>query len=126
MEYLFVALGGALGASARFGVTNLSFLSGLEFPFGTLLINVVGSFIIGIIAGIATRSSVLSRNLILFLKVGVCGGFTTFSSFSLEVFDLFAQQKYVSACLYMGASVIGCVIGVALGELMSRMLVGNN
>lgn len=124
MDYLFVALGGAIGASARFGVSNIPSLVGFEFPYGTLLINVVGSFVIGIIAGLMSRSSLVSRNMNLFLKVGVCGGFTTFSTFSLEVFELFSQQKYVSACAYIGASVIGCVIGVALGELLSRIIVG--
>ena len=124
MEYIFVALGGALGASARFGLSNAPFLVGFEFPYSTLMINVLGSFVIGVIAGIATRSNALSRNTVLFLKVGVCGGFTTFSTFSLEVFELFSQQKYVSACAYIGASVIGCVIGVALGDLLSRTFVG--
>lgn len=124
MEYLAVALGGALGASARFGLTNIPLLATWEFPYGTLLINIVGSFCIGIIAGFATRSKVLSHNAVLFLKVGVCGGFTTFSTFSLELFEMMTQQKYFSAGAYICASVIGCVLGVVLGDLLSRTILG--
>lgn len=124
MDYLFVALGGALGASARYSLANVTLLVGLEFPVGTLLVNVLGSLVIGIIAGVATRSKVFSHNATLFLKVGICGGFTTFSSFSLEVFELYTQQKYVTASLYVAASVVGCIIGVMLGDWVSRSLLG--
>ena len=122
MDYLFVALGGALGASARYSLTNVPLLVGLEFPVGTLLVNVLGSLVIGIIAGVATRSKVFSHNATLFLKVGICGGFTTFSSFSLELFELFTKQKFAIASLYVVISVVGCVLGVMLGDMLSRTL----
>lgn len=124
MDYLFVALGGAFGASTRYLLTNVPLLVGLEFPVGTFLVNILGSFAIGVIAGVATRSRLLSHNATLFLKVGICGGFTTFSTFSLEIFELFSQQKYITASVYMLISVVGCVVGVMLGDLLSRALLG--
>lgn len=122
MDYLFVALGGAIGATARYSLTNVPLLAGLDFPVGTLLVNILGSFAIGIIAGVGTRSKMISHNATLFLKVGICGGFTTFSSFSLEVFELFTEQKFAIASLYVVVSVVGCVLGVMLGDMLSRTL----
>lgn len=124
MEYLLVALGGALGATARYGLTTSPLFAGVEFPLGTLAVNILGSFAIGLIAGFAGRSRFISPDMRVFLQVGICGGFTTFSSFSLEVFSLMSQQKYLNATGYVVVSVVGCVVGVMLGDLLSRALVG--
>src|ERR1700748_2717071 len=86
-----VAVGGALGSLARFWLAAwVIMLTGPRFPWGTLLINVVGSFVIGVVAGytITAARVTMHPDLRIFLMVGVCGGFTTFSAFSLQTFEL--------------------------------------
>ena len=109
--YLSIALGGALGSMARYatGVYVGRWL-GMAFPWGTLLINIIGSFLIGAFAeSFALRwdSSPLTR---VFLIVGVCGGYTTFSTFSLDIVTLINRGEALAAAAYIVASV---VLGVA-------------
>jgi CrcB protein len=118
MIYLFVAIGGALGSMARFWLANtMAVLTGAEFPWGTLLINVLGSFVIsffGMLTGTFPRFAVPNEARI-FVTVGLCGGFTTFSSFSLQTVELFRTGEAARAGLYVAASVILCVAACALG-----------
>jgi len=118
MVYLYVAIGGALGSMARFWLANtMAVLTGAEFPWGTLLINVLGSFVIsffGMLTGTFPRFAVPNEARI-FVTVGLCGGFTTFSSFSLQTVDLFRTGEAGRAALYVAASVILCVAACALG-----------
>ena len=79
MNFLFVALGGAVGAMARYAISLIPLKT--EFPFLTLITNVIGAILIGFIVGITSGRDGVSKNMVLFWKTGVCGGFTTFSTF---------------------------------------------
>jgi CrcB protein len=118
MIYLYVAVGGALGSMARFWLANtMAVLTGTEFPYGTLLINVIGSFVIsffGMLTGTSQRFAVPYEARI-FVTVGLCGGFTTFSSFSLQTMELLRTGQPGRAGIYIAASVILCLSACALG-----------
>lgn len=113
MTFLFVALGGAVGAVCRYALSLIIVKS--DFPWMTFIANFVGCFLIGLIAGISKKYQV-NKNLILFLKTGFCGGFTTFSTFSLETWSLIERQKYGIAGCYAGGSLVCCLLGVMLGS----------
>lgn len=112
IKFFFIALGGAVGASGRYAISLFPLKS--EFPFPTFITNILGAFLIGLIVGISEKRS-LPENLILFLKTGVCGGFTTFSTFSLESYQLLENKSYLTGGLYMIFSVLCCLLGVWLG-----------
>ena len=117
MNFLFVGLGGAIGACLRYAISLLPSRS--AFPIWTLITNIIGAFAIGIIAGIAVRKN-LPANAVLFLKTGLCGGFTTFSTFSLESYNLIQSDRIGLAILYMILSFVLCLIGVMSGMLISE------
>ena len=117
-EYLLVAMGGALGTVARFWfVATMTSLTGPAFPWGTLIINVVGSFTIGVLGNFARAGAIphIPRDIAVFTMVGICGGFTTFSSFSLQTLDLARGGKFFHAGAYIVSSVVLCLIFVWLG-----------
>ncbi len=118
MVYLWVAVGGALGSMARFWLGNAMALAvGSQFPWGTLLINVLGSFVIsffGMLTGTSPRFAVPYEARI-FVTVGLCGGFTTFSSFSLQTVELMRTGQAGRAGIYVAASVILCLAACAAG-----------
>lgn len=121
LHYLIVGLGGALGAMARHGVGSLVLRTvGDGFPWGTLLINVLGSFLIGLLVGILALVGQWSQEIRLFAVVGVLGGFTTFSAFSLESVLLFEKGQIGAAILYVSASVLGSVLATLLGLYLVR------
>jgi fluoride exporter len=116
--YLWVAAGGALGAVARFAVgAQAAAWFGPGFPWGTLIVNVLGGLVMGFLAATLAEAD---KSLRAFLLVGVLGGFTTFSAFSLEALRLFEQSAFVSAFSYITASValsiLACFAGLALGR----------
>lgn len=112
MNFISVALGGGLGAFLRYCISLIPCRS--DFPFLTLVTNFIGAFLIGLISGFAIKKG-LSGNVLLFLKTGLCGGFTTFSTFSLETFNLIENHHIILALIYIFASVILCLAGVMLG-----------
>lgn len=121
--YLWVALGGALGSVARYWVNGLiSEKLGSTFPWGILVINVTGSFVIGILAALAIpegRMDSPSRQFATqFLMLGVCGGYTTFSSFSLETLKKMQDGEWLYAGGNIILSVVLCLIAVWLGWLL--------
>lgn len=120
MIYLYVAIGGALGSMARFWMANsMAVLTGPAFPWGTLLINIIGSFVIsffGVLAGPGMRLGV-PYEMRVFVTVGLCGGFTTFSAFSLQTIDLMKNGQSSRAMIYVAASIILCVGACGLGFL---------
>ena len=120
MEFLFVALGGAVGAMSRYAISLIPVKSG--FPILTLMTNIIGAVLIGFIAGIAGSKNEISKNTVLFWKTGVCGGFTTFSTFSLEAYNLFDNGKYVIGGLYVLLSYGGCILGVLCGRKLSAFI----
>lgn len=122
MNSLFaVALGGAVGASGRY-LFNLQMLRllGPNFPWGTFGVNIIGSFIMGVIAeSLALRFNV-SSEVRSFLMTGVLGGFTTFSAFSLDAGNMIERNDFGMAGIYVGASVIGSIAALFLGLYLVR------
>lgn len=113
MNIAIVAIGGALGAVCRFGISTFHFEQ--AFPVATFITNLIGAFLIGFVVGIAEKGDCSDR-LILFMQTGFCGGFTTFSTFSLESMNLLSTGKYLIGGSYIVASLVCCIIGVALGR----------
>jgi CrcB protein len=123
LAYLWVAIGGALGSVSRYWVNGLiSSTFGASFPWGTLTINVTGSFLIGIIAAVASPEGRLdSQSRVFatqFLMIGICGGYTTFSSFSLQTLNLLRDREWLYAGGNILLSVVLCMIAVWLGYLL--------
>ena len=116
---LLVGAGGALGAAGRYGLSLLPYKG--AFPLLTLCTNLLGALLIGFIVGLAGQGR-LSPGGTLFWKTGVCGGFTTFSTFSLESLTLLEQGKWLAGGLYMALSVALCVVGVLAGQGLARAL----
>lgn len=119
---LWVALGGALGSVGRYW-TGLWFarLAGEAFPWGTLFINVLGSFAIGLFASLMVGDGLMpaSLNARLFVMAGICGGYTTFSAFSLQTLALARAGHSIWALAYVGGSVVLCLAGVTAGHLLA-------
>jgi len=116
-------LGGAIGAGFRFHLSRIAMLHlGAGFPYGTLLVNLLGGLLMGILAGVVTRDGVVDQPLFLFLGTGVLGGFTTFSAFSLEIFGMIQRGDPVTAASYAVASVAGAVMLLIAGFLLARVL----
>lgn len=120
MSFLVVALGGAAGAAGRYAISLIP--AKTEFPVPTLVTNIIGAILIGFIVGIASKKSDISHNTVLFWKTGVCGGFTTFSTFSLEACSLLEKGSYLLGGSYIAFSVIGCILGVFCGTKLSTLV----
>ena len=118
INLLIVAAGGALGAAGRYAVGLLPVKT--DFPLLTLLVNAAGAVIIGFLAGLFARGGLTARRL-LFWKTGVCGGFTTFSAFSLEAVQLFEKGRHLAGSLYILLSLLLCLAGVLAGQALSRL-----
>jgi|SRR6185436_2490596 len=115
LNYLMVAIGGALGSVARFWISTLVAERVTEtFPLGTLIVNVTGSFLIGLFAALS-RSGGVAHSTRAFLMAGVCGGYTTFSSFSLQNLQLLQSGNYYYAGLNTALSFVLCMAAVWLG-----------
>ena len=121
MHWLLVFLGGGLGAAARHGINRAGLaLLGPGFPWWTLAINVAGSFLIGLLAGLF-GSLETGHNARLFLITGVLGGFTTFSAFSLDALTLWERGAQLQAGFYVLGSVILSLLAAAAGLLIARL-----
>jgi CrcB protein len=121
--FLYVALGGAIGASARHGLGHV--LAGQStggFPVATFLANVGGGFLMGVLAAFLALKIDGGESLRLFLGVGILGGFTTFSAFSLESILLFERKAYGLMTLYVGGSVILSLCALAFGLMLGRVM----
>lgn len=114
VNFIFVAMGGAVGAMLRYAISLIPVKT--DFPLLTLITNIMGAVLIGFVVGMASIRQETSQHLILFLKVGVCGGFTTFSTFSLEAMRLFEQNKIGMGIVYVVASVVCSIAGVLVGQ----------
>ncbi len=122
-QLLLIGFGGFIGSIARFLVSKLNISwHFLSIPMGTLTVNVIGSLIIGFLAGVASRSEILSTDMRLFLMVGICGGFTTFSSFTNENMMLIQNGQILTALMYISASVMLGLAAVFLGYSLSNIM----
>lgn len=126
MNYLIVFLGAGLGGAARHGVNILiPRLTGGTFPLHTLVINVLGSFLMGLIAEYFALKANLPPAWRLFLTTGVFGGFTTFSAFSLDAALLYERGQLTAAAVYVTASVVLSILGLFAGLAVIRQTVGS-
>jgi CrcB protein len=125
MTYLWVALGSAIGGAARYGCTDLATRwLGASFPWGTLIVNASGSLLIGVLATLMAPDSRLlaTPDMRAFLMIGIVGGYTTFSSFSLETLNLARGGEWLFASANVALSVVLCLAAVSLGFAIARSL----
>ena len=120
LNCVFVGLGGLVGSVLRYLVSLIPLEHESGFPLVTLGINVLGAFLLGLIMAYAGKSASLDPRALLFLKVGVCGGFTTFSTFALEAHGLLSGGKPFIALLYALLSVVLCVLAVYGADALAR------
>ncbi len=124
-RFLLVCLGGALGSGARYLVSTWAARSlGPDFPRGTLIVNVVGSFLLAAIMTASLSTDAVSPELRIFLGAGIMGGFTTYSSFNYETLALLQQGSPALAALNLGLTVLGCFAAGLAGVVAVRWLAG--
>ena len=120
----YVALGSALGGVARFALGGfIQQRAGADFPMGTLVINITGSFFLGVFMRYAMQSDAVGPEVRLFLTTGFCGGYTTFSTFTYETAQLMEDGEYGRAALYVGASIGVALVGMFLGFAVANWLI---
>ena len=123
VELLAIGLGGAVGALCRYGVTLwASSLVCINFPYSTLIINVLGSFAVGLVFILLVERNLLAPIWRSVLMVGFLGAFTTFSTFSLQALGLMEEGRYMGALGYIASSVITCILATALGMYLARQM----
>ena len=124
---LIIMGGGALGTLMRYLVSVLALPVSRDLPWGTIAINITGSFLIGFVGTLTLAQGryPVSDNMRLFVMVGFCGGYTTFSSFSLQTLDLIRAGALGRAGINVAVSVVLCVAAVALGHLWAAQLNGH-
>jgi fluoride exporter len=121
--FFITGAGGFLGSGFRYLAQRMiSIYLPVSFPFGTLFINITGSFLIGIIFAVGDKTRILSPEMRMFLAVGVCGGFTTFSTFSLDVFTLLQDRAYLYSSLYIVSSVLLSILATIAGIWLIKSL----
>lgn len=121
--FLITGAGGFFGSGLRYLAQRLvPIVFPASFPLGTLMINVVGSLMIGIIYAVGEKSSILSPEMRIFLAVGICGGFTTFSTFSLDSFSLLRSGEYLYFSIYVIATLILSLIATIAGIWLIKSL----
>jgi CrcB protein len=124
VRLVLICLGGALGTGLRYLVTGVAARGfGPAFPYGTLAVNVLGSFLIGLVQEIALTTLVPAPTVRLFLTVGVLGGFTTYSSFSYETVRLLEEGSWLRAGLNVGVTTVACLGACVLGLATGRACV---
>ena len=115
-NFLIVGLGGAVGSMLRYGVQKIfQVQSAAAFPTGTLLVNIAGCFLIGILWSMVSRSLTWNEEMKLLLMTGFCGGFTTFSAFTFEGIGLLKESKTFLFVIYITASVVGGLLATLIG-----------
>ena len=126
IEYLWIALGSALGGVGRYWLSGvIARRFGEAFPVGTLVVNATGSFVIGFIASLTRPEGrlLMSASGRQFLMVGICGGYTTFSSFSLQTLNLAREGEWFYAGANVVASLLLCLLAVWLGHVLAELVV---
>ena len=124
MNVLWIAIGGALGSVLRYAISMaLQGGTGL-FPLGTMTVNIVGSLLLGALFSMQEGNSPITNEMWLLLNVGLCGGFTTFSTFGLETYVLWKEKHVVEAVLYMMSSLVAAPASIALGYALMKTFKG--
>lgn len=125
MTYLWIALGSAIGGVLRYALTRATLSIDNGFPYGTILVNIIGCFVIGFFGTFTLHGDryAVSDHVRLFVMVGLCGGFTTFSSFSLQTLDLVRAGAWGRALANICVSVILCFLSVAAGHMLAHRMV---
>ncbi len=122
-NYLFVFLGGGLGAALRYWLSGIiPRFAGTNFPFGIFTINIIGCFLIGFLMTAFEDRFLISPALRIFLTIGILGGFTTFSSFSYETISLLRDAEIFKASLYVIGSVSLCLFGTYVGSTIGKLI----
>ncbi|MFZ2324797.1 MAG: fluoride efflux transporter CrcB [Ignavibacteriaceae bacterium] len=123
LNYILVSAGAAVGGAFRYSISNyIQRHISVIFPYGTLVVNVIGSFILGITMFYLNEKELIGSEFRLFLAVGFCGGFTTFSTFSYETINLFRDAEFGLAIFNVFLNVILCLIGIYLAYLISKLI----
>jgi fluoride exporter len=125
LSYLLIAIGGAIGSVARYACSDFAARSfGGTFPWGTLIVNVTGSFVIGAFATLTGPDGrwLVAPDLRLFVTIGICGGYTTFSSFSLQTLNLMRTGEMGAAAVNVVGSVVLCLVGVWAGYVVGAII----
>ncbi len=112
MQFIYVFLGGGFGAMSRYGISKV--ISDQYFPYATLIANIISCVILGYLLGLTMQKS-LDSKMQLLLMTGFCGGFSTFSTFSAETFNLIENNQFSLALLYVGASLLICILSIWIG-----------
>lgn len=120
LNCLFVGIGGFIGAILRYLISLIPIKNPSTFPINTFVVNMAGALAIGLIALVISKNESIDSRLILLLKVGICGGFTTFSTFSLESAELIKSGSYLTAIIYITASIVASILLVMLPQIISN------
>jgi len=124
-RFLWICLGGALGTGARYLLSGwMMWLAGPGFPYGTLAVNVIGSFLLGLLMHVSLSTDAFSPTLRLTLTTGVMGGFTTYSAFNYETLQLVQEGSWPLAAANLGITVVSCLAAGLLGVFAGRVLAG--
>ncbi len=118
---MLVASGGAIGATLRFAITNIFKVYFNHSLLGTLIVNILGSFLIGYLISIGMAKNMTENFIKYFLIIGLLGSFTTFSSFSYEAIDLIISKKIILSLLYITSSVFFCIISAYIGIYITKL-----
>ncbi len=123
MNLILVFVGGGIGAAARYWMQGAVYrIAGMSFPYGTLTVNVVGSFFIGLLMMLFEERFLVQPWLRVFLTIGVLGGFTTFSSFSFETFALLREGSIIAGLLNAMVSVAACLCATWVGAIVGKLI----
>lgn len=121
MNYLLVTLGAGIGGSLRYFISNYSAkLLPIYFPFGTLIVNILGSMLLGFLIFGLDDKELISQNVKLFFGIGFCGGLTTFSTFSLETINLLKNSQFIFAGFNILLNVLLTLVGIYLAYILSK------
>jgi CrcB protein len=123
LNYILVSAGAAIGGALRYGISSYIHKNqSIIFPYGTLIVNVLGSFVLGIIMFYLSEKDFIGSEFRLFLTVGLCGGFTTFSTFSYETLMLFRDSEIGLAFYNIALNLVLSLLGIYLAYLISKMI----